>query len=91
MNDFSKSVATFRNAYSNQALNLRLAPAALGGLSHDWCGLQVADVVANYTLHKIGAAHGTPGTNPAKANDFDVHLYPCLQRSAAGVVGWKVW
>lgn len=92
LNDFSQSVASFKNAYTGGALSPRLAPAILGGLSHDWSGLQAADVIANFALHKVGMSRPLPGANPQKEAAFDQYFLPILQRDIYGNrVGWKVW
>lgn len=92
LGDFSRNVATFQNAFIQTSINPRLAPAVLGGLSHDWSGLQIADVVANFALHKIGRDQNIQGTNRQKARDFDQFIEPQLQRTASGqLVGWKFW
>lgn len=74
LEDFSHSVATFRHNLTGKPLNHRLAPAILGGLSHDWSGLQIADMVAHCALHHIGAIDSMPDANPIKAKCFENHL-----------------
>jgi hypothetical protein len=92
LGDFSRSVSEFRNAYSGEPRNDRLFPAVLGGLSHDWGGLQAADLLSNFALHFRGRELKFPDVNLEKAQAFESHLMPCLQRTATGnVVGWKTW
>lgn len=90
--DLSAAVAGFADGVSGAGIDPRLYPLVLGGLSHDWGGLQVADIFAHFALHKFGVEAGLPDANPSKAAAFDGHLEPCLQRSATGgVVGLKRW
>jgi hypothetical protein len=90
LNSFSHNVATFQNAFNQAPLNPRLAPAVLGGLSHDWSGLQIADMIAHLAMHNLGVELGLSGSNRQKAKDFRDFLYPLLQKAAGGnVVGWK--
>jgi len=74
LEDFSRSVARFRHSLTGKSLNPRLAPAILGGLSHDWSGLQIADIVAHCALHRVGAINHMPDANPSKARSFGNHL-----------------
>lgn len=92
LRDFSRSVATFQNAIERHGLSPRMAPALLGGLSHDWSGLQVADLYANFALHKVGAGDGCKDANPVKAAAFAAHLDGHLMRDAKKAkIGWKIW
>jgi len=92
--DFSTSVAAFRNAYDRTGLCPRLAPAVLGGLSHDWKGLQIADVISNFALHHLGRKILLPDARKSKADAFQQFFYPRLQKDSTGHtegIGWKVW
>jgi hypothetical protein len=91
---FSGSVATFRNTYSQVARCTRMVPALLGGLSHDWSGLQVADIIAHFAMHYKGNQMHLPGARPDKAELFQRLIYPLLQRDGGGRlegIGWKYW
>ena len=92
LQDFSKSVAAFRDVHKQIPRSQRMIPAALGGLSHDWSGLQIADVIANYALHYLCIEDEMPGGRKNKAIDFECLLKPRLQRDASNrLVGWKRW
>ena len=92
LQDFSASIANFRSAYDGTPRSERLAPAALGGLSHDWSGLQTADIIAHCALHYLGCQRSLAGSRLDKAQAFKEHFLPRLQRSVRGnLVGWKVW
>lgn len=94
LKDFSANVAAFRNVYDQSQLCPSLAPAVLGGLSHDWKGLQIADMVANFSLHYLGMKRMLPDARKAKSDAFARLFYPRLQRNSNGDiegVGWKVW
>ena len=92
LGDFSRSVSEFRNAFSGEPRNDRLFPSVLGGLSHDWGGLQAADLLSNFALHFRGRELTFPDVNLDKAQAFETRLKPCLQTTATGsVVGWKTW
>jgi hypothetical protein len=90
--DFSRTVATFRNRISGYGAPPALIPRLLGGLSHEWGGIQVADLYANLALHKVGCDLGLVGAKRERADAFDRYLEPTLQRDTAGKsVGWKIW
>lgn len=92
LDDFSANVAAFHNAYSGAPLNPRMAPAVLGGLSHDWAGIQLADVLAHFAVHYQGHQMGLAPSRADKANAWANLLHICLQRDAYGrTVGWKFW
>jgi len=92
LQDFSASIANFRNTYDGTPRSDRLAPAALGGLSHDWSGLQTADIIAHCALHYLGLQSSMAGSKVDKARAFKEHFLPRLQKdSKADLVGWKVW
>ena len=59
---------------------------------HDWSGLQTADLIAHCALHHLGRTLSLPGSNPEKAEAFERHLMPRLERNSTGnLVGWMVW
>jgi hypothetical protein len=90
--DFSRTVATFRNRISGYPAPPALMPAMLGGLSHDWGGIQVADLYANFALHRFGRVKKLVGAKPERADAFDTVLAPTLKRDNAGkLVGLKFW
>jgi hypothetical protein len=90
--DLSAAVSTFADGYSGVSISPRLYPVVLGGLSHDWAGVQVADLFGHLALHKVGADLGLPDANAAKSAAFDTHVEPRLQRDAGGrCVGFKRW
>ena len=91
LEDFSRNISTFRYANTNDPLNSRLAPAILGGLSHDWNGLQVADIIAHCALHKCGKLNRMPDANNIKANGFSKYIEPLLQKDIDGkTIGWRI-
>ncbi len=90
--DLSAAVGLFANGITGAKIDPRLYPMVLGGLSHDWGGLQLADIYAHFALHKVGVDQRLPDANLSKADAFDVHIEPTLQRSSTGaVVGFKRW
>jgi hypothetical protein len=92
LKEFSASVSVFRNAFTQTPLCPRLAPAVLGGLSHDWSGLQIADMISHFALHNVGRDKGAVDARVDKASDFLTYFKPRLQRDAYGnLVGWKIW
>lgn len=93
LKDFSKSVADFKNAFSNKGLCKSLAPAVLGGLSHDWKGLQIADIVSNFALHCVGRNIWLPDAKVEKSDAFKKSYYPRLQKDKGVTkgIGWKYW
>jgi hypothetical protein len=92
LQDFSRSVAAFNDSHRRVPRSDKMVPAVLGGISHDWSGLQIADVIANYALHSICIDDGMPGGRTNKANDFKAYLKPRLERDSRNrLVGWKRW
>ena len=92
LQDFSTAIARFHNSCDGVPRSDRLAHAALGGISHNWSGLQAADLVAHCALHHLGRTLSLPGSNPEKAEAFERHLMPRLERNSTGsLVGWMVW
>lgn len=94
LNDFSGSVARFSNNYSGDPRNARLIPAVVGGLSHDWIGLQLADVFAHLAMHFWGYGQSLASANAQKASAYKLHIRPCLQTTFAGKldgIGEKFW
>ena len=47
LGDFSRNISEFRNVSSAEPRSDRLVPSVLGGTSHDWGGLQSADLLSN--------------------------------------------
>lgn len=94
LEDFSSNLQGFRNAIQGDDLNSQLNPSVLGGLSHDWTGLQLADIVAHLGLHYRAVKHGVQDGKQEKADAFRDHVWPHLQSSARGKtdgIGWKEW
>lgn len=92
LTDFSRNVAAFKNGYTGDTINPRLAPAILGGCSHDWSGVQAADMIAHLAFHHIGIEDSILGANPVKAKAFKDYIWPVLRRDKKkNVVGWKKW
>jgi hypothetical protein len=84
LEDFSRNVATFRHARAQGLPNPRLAHAILGGLSHDWDGLQIADIIAHCAIHWIGFHSSLPDANPIKAKSFERYLEPRCRITRTG-------
>lgn len=92
LSDFSASVNRFTNSFSGAPRSVRLAPCALGALSHEWPCLQMADVVANLALHALGASKNWKYSSPEKARAFHAHIVPRLKQASDGSrVGYKIW
>lgn len=92
--DFSKNTSVFQNGINGKPINNRLAPAILGGLSHDWGGLQFADLIAHCSLHQCACLNKGLNIpfNQEKKDAFDNHVYPRLVKDGYGnTVGWKYW
>jgi hypothetical protein len=91
LQDFSSSIARFRNLSDGTPRSDRLAPAALGSLSHDWSGLQTADIIAHCALHYLGGRLSLPRFKTEKAEAFRSQFLSRLQRARIGVlVGSRV-
>jgi hypothetical protein len=92
LQDFSASIANFRTVHGGIPRCEKLAPAALGGLSHDWGGLQSADVVAHCALHYLGREDSLSGARADKCSAFITEFMPRLHKKDDGAPsGWMVW
>ena len=92
LSDFSASLRTFRNRVSGYTLPTALTPVMLGGLSHEWSGIQIADFYANLALHYYARSLSLPDAKDERATAFETRLMPTLMRDSYGkMVGWKVW
>lgn len=92
LKDFGRSIAEFQNLATGSTLRAAIVPALLGGLSHDWAPLQVADFYANFALNQRAEEFGFRDTSPAKAEAFRNHLRGTLAIDANNkLVGWKTW
>jgi hypothetical protein len=92
--DFSRDVVQFRNPVNAMTISTKLAPAVLGGLSHDWSGLQLADIISNFGLHLLAKKTSQFKFQSQKADVFRAQFLPLLMRSKGGKVdgfGWKEW
>jgi hypothetical protein len=91
LQDFSASIARFMSVREEAPRSDRLVPAALGGLSHDWRGLQTADVIANCALHYLGHTASLAGSKTDKAEAFRTEFLPRMRRiENADIIGWTV-
>jgi hypothetical protein len=81
LQDFSASIARFRNLSDGTPRSDRLAPAALGGISQDWSGLQTADIIAHCALHYLGERSSLLGFKTEKAEAFRSQFLPRLKRA----------
>ncbi|MBU0685907.1 MAG: DUF3800 domain-containing protein [Candidatus Thermoplasmatota archaeon] len=91
LQDFSASIARFMSVRDETPRSERLVPAALGGLSHDWRGLQTADVIANCALHYLGHTASLTGSKTDKAEAFRTEFLPRMQKiESEDIIGWMV-
>ncbi len=92
LKDFGRSIVEFQNLASGYALHAAIVPSLLGGLSHDWGPLQIADFYSNFALNQRAEELGFKDATPAKAEAFRNHLRGTLATDSAGkLVGWKTW
>ncbi|MDG6913349.1 MAG: DUF3800 domain-containing protein [Nitrososphaerota archaeon] len=94
LEDFGHVVSRFKNSFSNESLHPKVAPGVLGGLSHQWAGLQVADLFANFGLHWEACKRKLKGARRDKALLFEENLSRFLLRNSSGDpggYGWKMW
>lgn len=108
LDDFSRFVSGFHDGlYANQVRTPLMAGALLGGLSHDWAGLQVADWFAHMGMHYYGRTGKwgsyedeerpeTPKSDARqdKADSFRNVLWKALQYNYTDKpegVGYKIW
>lgn len=95
LKDFSNSTALFTNPHNGNLINPKLAPAVLGGLSDDWSGLQIADIIAHFALHYCASLHLPGICNQEKAQAFGAHFWNRLHKNCPyGTItgyGWKTY
>lgn len=83
--DFSAITGSYVNPHDHKKLNSTVVPHILGGLSHDWAELQIADLISNYALNYV--ADGIyDDADKDKSEAFKQYLYPVLQHSIKGKV-----
>ncbi len=83
--DFSAITGSYVNPHDHKKLNSTVVPHILGGLSHDWAELQIADLVSNYALNYV--ADGIyDDADKEKSDAFKKYLYPILQHGNSGKV-----
>lgn len=90
--DFSKIAETYQNPHSQKKLNTTIIPHILGGLSHEWAELQIADLVSNYAINYI--ARNEEDADAEKCKAFKQYLYPMLYGGNKGTIkgiGFKVF
>jgi hypothetical protein len=92
LKDFSQSIVEFQNLATGYALHTAIVPRLLGGLSHDWAPLQIADFYSNFALNQRAEELCFKDATPAKAAAFRNHLRGTLATDSTGkLVGWKTW
>gem|GEM_PF-1974747 len=85
--DFSKVVGSYVNPHNNKKPNERIIGHILGGLSHEWAEIQIADLVSNYALNYM--ADGIfEDANKEKSDAFKKHLYPALYHMYGRALGY---
>lgn len=83
--DFSAITGSYTNPHDHNKLNCTIIPHILGGLSHDWAELQIADLISNYALNYV--ADGVyDDADKEKSEAFKEYLYPVLQQSRTGKI-----
>lgn len=87
---FSAIVSSYVNPHNNKRISPLIIPHILGGLSHDWAELQIADLISNYALNY--SAHGIfSDCDEEKSDAFSKHIYPILHARGGKIkgYGWK--
>ena len=90
--DFSAITESYVNPHDHKKLNSTVIPHILGGLSHEWAELQIADLISNYALNYV--ADGIySDADKEKSDAFKLYLYPVLQSNNHGEIegtGFKI-
>ena len=89
--DFSSSVGSYVNPHDKNEVNHSIIPHILGGLSHEWAELQIADLVSNYALNYV--ADGIyDDADQEKSDAFKKHIYPKLHSNNGIIdgIGYKL-
>lgn len=90
--DFSAITGSYVNPHDKRKLNDTIIPHILGGLSHEWAELQIADIISNYALNYVADGY-YDDVDKEKSEAFKQCIYPMLHRSDKGRingVGLKV-
>jgi len=83
--DFSAITGSYTNPHDHKKLNCTIVPHILGGLSHDWAELQIADLISNYALNYV--ADGIYiDADREKSEAFKKYLYPVLHCDKNGKI-----
>jgi hypothetical protein len=81
LRELNDCLVLFASGAGHPPPNQRLCPSALGGLSHKWGALQIADVIAHFALHRAGKRAGLMGANDTKSALFSTCLWGVLETS----------
>jgi len=84
--DFSKIIGSYRNPHDGKTPNPRIIPHLLGGLSHEWAELQIADLVANYAINYLASRH-YDDADTEKSQAFEQYLKPVLHNRNGKITG----
>lgn len=89
--DFSRIVSQYSNPHSNKRMHPSIIPYILGGLSHEWPELQIADVFSNFALNYSAVQNGIlerdDEEGKEKSDIFQKYLWEVLARSSKGIDG----
>lgn len=84
--DFSKIVGSYRNPHDGKTPNPMIIPHLLGGLSHEWAELQIADLVANYAINYLASGR-YDDADTEKSEAFEKYLMPALHSRNGKTIG----
>jgi len=84
--DFSRIVSQYSNPHSNKRMHPSIIPYILGGLSHEWPELQIADLFSNFALNYSAVQNGIFGRDgereKEKSRIFKEYLWDVLASSS---------
>ena len=84
--DFSKIIGTYQNPHDGKKPNATIIPHLLGGLSHEWAELQIADLVSNFAINYITEGICSD-SDKDKSAAFKEYLYPTLHQRGGKIDG----
>lgn len=84
--DFSKIIGSYQNPHDGKKPNPTIIPHLLGGLSHEWAELQIADLVSNFAINYITDGICTD-SDKDKSTAFKEFIYPVLHQRGGKVEG----
>lgn len=82
---YSKTIKLYQLKHNNKMMIGAIIPQLLGGLSHDWVELQIADLISNFAINYI-ADGKYDDADREKSDAFRKFIYPNLCKNSNGII-----